>query len=71
MARPKGTNLVQEIVEGQTTMNDFLPNEKKKKYAVNVVFDSELEYQIKAAAKARGLGVATYIKLLVNEDLKK
>lgn len=70
MARPKGTNLVQEIVEGQTTMDDFLPKSKKK-YAVNVVFDSELEYQIKAAAKARGLGVATYIKLLVNEDLKK
>lgn len=68
MARPKGTNLVQDIV--RMSMDDIEPKSKKK-YAVNVVFDSEMEYQIKAAAKARGLGVATYIKFLVNEDLNK
>lgn len=45
--------------------------EPKKKYPVNVVFDGELEEAIRQRAKERGLGVATYIKTLVVQDLNK
>ena len=45
--------------------------ETKKKYPVNVVFDGELEEAIRQRAKERGLGVATYIKTLVVQDLNK
>ena len=45
--------------------------EAKKKYPVNVVFDGELEEAIRQRAKERGLGVATYIKTLVVQDLNK
>ena len=44
--------------------------EAKKKYPVNVVFDGELEEAIRQRAKERGLGVATYIKTLVVQDLR-
>ena len=43
--------------------------EKKSKYPVNVVFDGSMEDTIKARAKEYGMGVATYIKMLVNKDL--
>lgn len=45
--------------------------EAKKKYPVNVVFDGEMEEAIRQRAKERGLGVATYIKTLVVQDLGK
>ena len=41
----------------------------KNKYPVNVVFDGEMEDSIRRRAKEYGLGVATYIKMLVNRDL--
>ena len=44
---------------------------KKTKYPVNVVFDGELEEQIRERAKEYGVGVATYIKMLVSKDLKQ
>lgn len=44
--------------------------EKKEKYPINVIFDGEMEPIIKQRAKDMGVGVATYIKLLVREDLK-
>lgn len=44
---------------------------KKNKYAVNVVFDGNLEDAIRDKAKENGIGVATYIKMLVSQDLKK
>ena len=43
---------------------------KKEKYAVNVIFDSDMEEAIKQRAKENGIGVATYIKMLVSKDLK-
>lgn len=42
---------------------------KKEKYPVNVVFDGDMEPAIKARAKEMGMGVATYIKMLVNKDI--
>lgn len=42
---------------------------QKEKYPVNVVFDGADEERIRARAKEMGLGVATYIKMLVNKDL--
>lgn len=44
--------------------------EVKQKYPVNVVFDGELEEAIRQRAKERGVGVATYIKMLVAQDLR-
>ena len=41
----------------------------KTKYPVNVVFDGDIEVRIRQRAKDLGLGVATYIKMLVNKDL--
>ena len=46
-------------------------SEPKKKYPVNVVFDGEMEDAIRERAKERGLGVATYIKTLVMQDLRE
>lgn len=42
---------------------------KKEKYPVHIVFDGDMEDSIKERAKNLGLGVATYIKMLVNQDL--
>lgn len=44
---------------------------RRSKYPVNVVFDGELEEAIRNRAKERGIGVATYIKTLVVQDLRK
>ena len=44
---------------------------KKDKYPVNVIFDGELEAAIRQRAKEVGVGVATYIKMLVVQDLNK
>ena len=63
MARPDGTNLVKEIVKPIEKI------EKKKKYAVNIVFDGEYEEKLKNKAKEKGIGVATYIKMLVINDI--
>jgi len=41
----------------------------KAKYPVNVVFDGDMETAIRQRAKEKGLGVATYIKALVYDDL--
>lgn len=41
----------------------------KEKYPVNVVFDGELEPAIRQRAKEMGVGVATYIKMLVSKDI--
>ncbi len=43
----------------------------KEKYPVNVVFDGIDEERIRARAKELGLGVATYIKMLVTRDLNQ
>lgn len=43
----------------------------KPKYAVNVIFDGDMEGAIKERAKELGMGVATYIKMLVSKDLKE
>lgn len=47
------------------------PVDVKEKYAVNVVFDGTMEELIKSKAKELGMGVATYIKMLVSKDLNK
>ena len=44
---------------------------EKEKYAVNVVFDGALEGAIRQKAKECGVGVATYIKMLVSQDLNQ
>lgn len=43
----------------------------KSKYPVNVVFDGSDEARIRTRAKEMGLGVATYIKMLVAKDLNQ
>lgn len=43
----------------------------KTKYPVNVVFDGEMENAIRERAEELGLGVATYIKMLVTQDIKQ
>lgn len=57
--------------EFETAEQCLLHESKKSKYPVNVVFDGELEEAIRQRAKERGLGVATYIKTLVVQDLNK
>lgn len=52
-----------------TVMNIVGKAAAKPKYPVNVIFDGEMESVIKARAKELGLGVATYIKMLVSQDL--
>lgn len=54
-----------------TAVKTITKKEKKDKYPVNVVFDGELESAIRERARSKGIGVATYIKTLVAEDLNK
>lgn len=58
--------------------NKFSNNEEtkiaantKKRYVVNVYFDSNDETILKRRAKEKGLSVSSYIKSLVKEDIKK
>lgn len=44
---------------------------KKDKYPVNVIFDGDQEQLIRDRAKELGLGVATYIKMLVHQDINE
>lgn len=44
---------------------------KESKYAVNVVFNGKDEERIRTRAKKWGIGVATYIKMVVALDLNK
>lgn len=53
-----------------TVLNIAGKTASKPKYPVNVIFDGDMEAAIKARAKEQGLGVATYIKMLVNRDLR-
>lgn len=53
-----------------TVLNIAGKTAAKPKYPVNVIFDGDMETAIKARAKEQGLGVATYIKMLVNRDLR-
>ena len=53
----------------QVVLNITGKDAKKSKYPVNVVFDGDMEESIKARAKEYGMGVATYIKMLVSKDL--
>lgn len=46
-------------------------DKKKEKYAVNVVFKGSMEAAIKERADELGMGVATYIKMLVSKDLNR
>ena len=55
----------------KTVLNITGKKAAKEKYPVNVVFDGTDEERIRSRAKELGLGVATYIKLLVNKDLNQ
>lgn len=62
-----------EITPTESTVLDIAgkAEPKKTKYPVNVVFDGDMEAAIRQRAKERGLGVATYIKTLVVQDLSQ
>lgn len=75
MARPevkeltKSQKINKEVVD--SLINDA-PTKKdnKKKYILNVKFDSEWEDIVKQQAKKNGLTVSGYIKMLVAKDIK-
>lgn len=64
MARPKGTNVVKDIVETKIEVA------KKEKYPVLLRFPGDLEEPIKSAAKDLGLPVTKYIEMVVRENLR-
>lgn len=64
MARPKGTNIVKNIVEANIEVV------QKEKYPVLLRFPGDLEEPIKLAAKDLGLPVTKYIEMLVRNNLK-
>ena len=55
----------------ETVLNIAGKKAAKEKYPVNIVFDGKDEERIRARAKELGLGVATYVKMLVSQDLNK
>lgn len=72
--RPTGKIVEKKNAAAEATRNIINGNNlksKKKKYAVNVVFNAELEEKIRNKASDNGVGVATYIKMLVNQDINK
>lgn len=72
MARPTATakksNVAKELINATPTL---LSKENGKKYSVNVRFDGSLEADIRSAAARNGMGVATYIKWCVMQQLNK
>lgn len=77
MARPQGKQIKQAYDSEKSNVSEIIESEptKKKntyfkhKYQVNLQFESELEESIRERAEQLGLGVATYIKSLVKQDL--
>lgn len=55
----------------KTVLNITGKASKKDKYIINVVYDGDMESTIKARAEELGLGVATYVKFLIKQDLNK
>lgn len=75
MARPevkeltKSQKINKEVVD--SLINDVATEkDNKKKYILNVKFDSEWEDIVKQQAKKNGLTVSGYIKMLVAKDIK-
>lgn len=66
LKKEKESSPTKKAVEQITGVNKKV----KTKYPVNVVFDGEVEEQIRERAKSYGVGVATYIKMLVSRDLQ-
>lgn len=62
MARPKGTNIVDELINNST-------NVKKDKYQKLIVFDGEMEDVLKLEAKKRGMTVAGFIKYCIMQEI--
>jgi len=61
-----------EVTPTQSTVLNLAGKKPvKEKYPVNVVFDGADEERIRAKAKKLGLGVATYIKMVVAKDLNE
>lgn len=65
MKKEEATNNVVNTILGKEKES------KKKKYAVNVIFDGKYEKEIKRLASDRGIGVATLIKMLVMQEINK
>lgn len=64
MARPKGTNIVDELINTST-------NVKKEKYQKSIVFDGDMEEILKLEAKKRGMTVAGFIKYCIMQEINK
>lgn len=64
-------NSVEKTVLDITSSEKKTIKNKKDKYIISLVFDNKLEKSIRDKAEQKGIGVATYIKMLVNEDLNK
>ena len=69
MARPKGMNLVSSIIDDEPKLNE--KKEKKQTFVVRVTFDKEDETLIKSKARSKGLGLATFIKMCVYNEINK
>lgn len=67
MARPKGTNIVEELINTST-------NEKKageKKFQKLLVFDFEMKEILERESKKRGMTVAGFIKYCIMQEINK
>lgn len=64
-------NAEKKATPTETAVKQILRETTKKKYPVNVIFDGEYEQTIRNAASAKGVGVATFIRMCVIEKLSK
>lgn len=71
MARPTASAKKSSIVKDLIKATPVAEKEPGKKYAVNVRFEGYLESDIRSAAAKNGMGVATYIKWCVMQQLNK
>lgn len=71
MARPtgKGTVRNETVKEVVKDMVSGSAEKKKNKYRVNIVFDGDLEDEIREAAAQNGMKVATFIKWSVMKQI--
>ena len=65
MARPKGTNVVKDIVEAKVEKNT-----NDSKYKVLLRLNGKLEQPIRDAAEELGLPVTKFIEMAIREKLK-
>lgn len=81
MARPKGTNIVNDLINASSTIDEKDENktnernenkiDEKEKFKKLLVFDNDMKGILEKEAKKRRMTVAGFIKFCIVQELDK